>query len=93
MTLNQLNKYAYSGNLETLWQNSLQAGDAILLIEEAILRLQSAQFISWQKQNNIPVYYLESDAQAYGLTPSIGTSLSDEQWVDTTLSANKHISW
>lgn len=93
MTLNQLNKYAYSGDLETLWQNSLQAGDAILLIEEAILRLQSTQFITWQKQNNIPVYYLESDAQAYGLTPNIGTPLSDEQWVDTTLSADKHISW
>ncbi|MEO9655606.1 DsrH/TusB family sulfur metabolism protein [Marinomonas sp.] len=93
MTLLQLNKYAYSAELEALWQQSLQPGDAIMLIEEAILRLQSPPFLAWLESKNIPLYFLQSDAEAYGLEPDAGTPISEMEWVDTTLAADRHISW
>ncbi|MGR0277749.1 DsrH/TusB family sulfur metabolism protein [Marinomonas dokdonensis] len=93
MTLFQLNKYAYSAELEALWQSSLQPDDAIMLIEEAIMRLQSPPFLAWLESKSIPLYYLQSDAEAYGLEPQAGTPLTEIEWVETTLAADKHISW
>ncbi|MFQ3187155.1 MAG: tRNA 2-thiouridine synthesizing protein B, partial [Marinomonas primoryensis] len=44
-------------------------------------------------EKQIALYYLKSDAMAYGLLPTIGNALSDEEWVDITFSADANISW
>jgi tRNA 2-thiouridine synthesizing protein B len=95
MRLHQINQLTYPEPLETTWQNSVQTGDSILLIEESILRalhqINALSALITEKQ--ITLYYLQSDATAYGLSPSIGTALSDEEWVDITFSAEANISW
>ncbi|NLQ16701.1 hypothetical protein HGG82_03550 [Marinomonas sp. M1K-6] len=95
MQLHQINQLDYPATLETTWQNSLQSGDQILLIEAGILRIiQHAD--AMQKliaEKNITLYYLQSDATAYGLSPNLGTALSDEKWVELTFAAKANISW
>jgi tRNA 2-thiouridine synthesizing protein B len=98
MQLHQINQLAYPATLEATWQDSVNAGDQILLIEEGFLRTQQSDaFSSTLKQmiekKEIALYYLQSDATAYGLASKIGVSLSDEAWVDMTFSANSNISW
>ncbi|MBD5769952.1 DsrH/TusB family sulfur metabolism protein [Marinomonas colpomeniae] len=95
MTLHQINQLAYTVDLEETWQNSLQTGDQILLIEEGILRTtqHSNSFKILIDKKNIEIFYLQSDVKAYGLTPKIGISLSDEEWVELTFSAQANISW
>ncbi|ETX09447.1 hypothetical protein MUS1_08840 [Marinomonas ushuaiensis DSM 15871] len=98
MRLHQINQLAYPSTLETTWQDSVQAGDQILLIEEGFLRTQQPDaFPSALNQliekKEIELYYLQSDANAYGLPSNIGIPLSDEEWVDMTFSANTNISW
>ncbi|MCB5160799.1 DsrH/TusB family sulfur relay protein [Marinomonas algarum] len=95
MQLHQINQSEYPVSLETLWQNSLQVGDQVMLIEEGVLRLtQDSQAMQTLiKEKNVTLYYLQSDALAYGLSPSIGTPLSDAEWVTLTFQAEKNISW
>jgi tRNA 2-thiouridine synthesizing protein B len=95
MRLHQINQLAYSTKLETTWQNSLKAEDQVLLIEEGILRIHQntteLQALSQAKQ--VKLYYLQSDATAYGLAPTIGIALSDEEWVEMAFSATANITW
>jgi tRNA 2-thiouridine synthesizing protein B len=95
MRLHQINQLDYPATLEATWQNSLQAGDQILLIEEGFLRLiqhtDTMQTLAKEKQAKL--YYLQSDAIAYGLSPQLGTALSEEEWVDLTFAAEANISW
>lgn len=95
MQLHQINQLSYSTDLEMTWQNSLKEGDQVLLIEEGILRttqtLEALQQLSQAKQ--VEVFYLQSDATAYGLSPKIGKALSDEEWIDLTFSATSNITW
>ncbi|MEO9275789.1 DsrH/TusB family sulfur metabolism protein [Marinomonas sp. 5E14-1] len=95
MTLHQINQLSYPTELESIWQNGLKKGDQLLLIEEGILRLSQdhSQLKSLIETKGIELLYLQSDAVAYGLTPSLGNILSDEEWVQTTFSANAIISW
>lgn len=95
MTLHQINQLTYTADLEATWQNSLKAGDQILLIEEGVLRTNQhkSQLETLIEKQNIEIFYLQSDVNAYGLTPSIGKSLSDEEWVELTFSAQANISW
>ncbi|MCV2401298.1 hypothetical protein OFY17_00250 [Marinomonas sp. C2222] len=95
MTLHQINRLAYPLSTETTWQDCLQIGDQILLIEEGILRTQQnkVELEALLASKQVTLYYLQADADAYGIIPSIGEALSEEQWVDTTLSAEKNISW
>ena len=94
MRLHQINQLTYPLTLETTWQNSLQIGDQILLIEEGILRTthHSDALKKLITEKQIALYYLKSDAMAYGLLPTIGNALSDEEWVDITFSADANIS-
>ncbi|MBJ7536662.1 DsrH/TusB family sulfur metabolism protein [Marinomonas transparens] len=94
MQLHQINQLAYSSDLESLWQDSLQAGDSLLLIEDGILRTNNINDLrTLIESKKVSLYYLQSDADAYGLSPTIGTALSDSEWVDITLSAQSNISW
>ncbi|MBR7888343.1 hypothetical protein J9B83_05240 [Marinomonas sp. A79] len=95
MRLHQINQLDYPASVEANWQNSLQDGDHILFIEAGILRLvhQVNTVKALIDGKNIEVYYLQSDAVAYGLSPNIGTALSDEDWVNTTFNAEANISW
>ncbi|BFM49113.1 DsrH/TusB family sulfur metabolism protein [Marinomonas sp. THO17] len=95
MTLHQINQLAYPGDTESLWQQSLGHGDAIIFIEEACLRLQQMDTNWLQKltAQSIHLYYLHKDALAYGIQPKWGKALSDTEWVELTFSANKHVSW
>lgn len=98
MRLHQINQLSYPAALETTWQDSLQAGDQVLLIEEGFLRTQQSNAFSNTLKNmveskEVTLYYLQSDAAAYGLSSNIGVPLSDEEWVDITFSANANISW
>jgi tRNA 2-thiouridine synthesizing protein B len=95
MRLHQINQLDYPTTLETTWQNSVQTGDQILLIEEGFLRLiqhtNAIQTLAEEKQAEL--YYLQSDAKAYGLSSNLGTALSEEEWVDLTFAAEANISW
>jgi len=95
MRIHQINQLDYPATLEVMWQNSLQTGDQILLIEEGILRTmhhtEALKKLIEEKQ--VTCYYLQSDAMAYGLPHTIGTALSDEEWVNITFSADANISW
>ena len=95
MTLHQINQLSYSTELENIWQNGLKKGDQLLLIEEGVLRLSQnhSQLQSLIETRGIELFYLQSDAVAYGLTSSLGRMLSDEEWVQTTFSADAIISW
>ena len=95
MTLHQINQLAYSGETETLWQQSLRNGDAIVFIEEACLRLPqvTADWLETLAKQSIELYFLQKDADTYGIEPDYGTALSDTEWVELTFSANKLISW
>lgn len=95
MQIHQINQLSYPGTLEKNWQDSLHEGDVILLIEDGILRLaikpETISRLLQQKQ--VSLYFLESDAIAYGLSPDIGTRLSDKEWVDIALYTSSIISW
>ncbi|QUX96678.1 hypothetical protein C0J08_15305 [Marinomonas sp. CT5] len=95
MRLHQINQLEYPATFETTWQNSVQAGDQILLIEEGFLRLvhHANALQQLTKEKTAEVYYLQSDATAYGLSPQFGQALSDEEWVELTFSAEANISW
>jgi len=95
MRLHQINQLDYYVTLEKMWQNSLQAGDQILLIENGFLRIiqQTNAMQTLLEKTSTELYYLQSDAQAYGLTPKLGTALSDDEWVDLTFAADANISW
>ncbi|AEF54034.1 DsrH/TusB family sulfur metabolism protein [Marinomonas posidonica] len=95
MTLHQINQLSYSNDTESLWQQSLKQGDAVLLIEEAILRLTQVHstHMTSLEEKHIRLYYLQRDAEAYGIEPSLGQALSDTEWVELTFSAPSHISW
>lgn len=95
MRLHQINKLDYPAALETTWQSSLQAGDQILLIEDGFLK--SIQYVNAMqtltKEKKVALYYLQSDATAYGLSPKVGIALTDEEWVELTFAAEANISW
>lgn len=95
MRLHQVNQLSYSADLERTWQNSLNEGDQVLLIEEAILRtVQTPKILEQLSQTKkLRVFYLHSDAVTYGVSPKIGKALSDEEWVDLTFAATSNISW
>lgn len=95
MQLYQLNQHSYPESIENTWQHSLQKKDVVILIEEAILRTVSQKKLlkALIEDKGITLYYLQADAQAYGMSPSIGKALDDEQWADITLSADANISW
>lgn len=95
MRLHQINQLDYPETIEASWQNSLQSGDQIVLIESGILRLvqHSNMMQTLLDDKNIALYYLQNDATAYGLSPKIGTPLTDEEWVTLTYHANTHLSW
>lgn len=95
MRLHQINQLDYSATLEATWQNSLQTGDQILLIEEGFLKLiqQASTMQTLIEAKQAELYYLQSDAVAYGLSPTLGTALSDEEWVNLTFAAEANISW
>ncbi|KZN14585.1 hypothetical protein [Marinomonas sp. TW1] len=95
MTLHQINQLSYANHIEPLWQQSLKQGDAVLLIEEAILRLTQPHLTSMTplEEKHICLYYLQRDAEGYGVQPSLGKALSDTEWVELAFSASSHISW
>ncbi|UTV98500.1 hypothetical protein KDW99_14725 [Marinomonas rhizomae] len=95
MRLHQINQLDYPAALETTWQNSVQSGDQILLIEEGFLRLiqHTSTLQTLLEKTQAEFYYLQSDATAYGLSPKLGTALSEEEWVELTFNAEANISW
>ena len=95
MRLHQINQLTYPEPLESTWQNSLQTNDQVLLIESGILRtVQNAATLQIAiETKNTQLYYLQSDAVAYGISPKIGIGLSDQEWVDLTFASEANISW
>lgn len=96
MRLHQINQLTYPTDIEQAWRHAIQTGDTLLLLEEAILRSttgQEAMLTSLINEKAIALCYLQSDARAYGVNPTIGTALNDEEWVKLTLSADSNISW
>lgn len=98
--LHQINRLNYLEHTNKDIQLSLQKGDAILLIEEGVLRVTESDLILQQaEQLDIPVYRLEKDALAYGNSHLDGnnsllndTLISTQQWVELTEKYN-HIAW
>lgn len=92
--LHQLNRLNYLEDCNNEIQLSLQKDDAIVLIEEAVLKSKRYDTIlDKAKELNIPIYLLARDALAYGITESNDKMLTDAQWLQTTAQYKHHISW
>lgn len=94
MKLYQINQSQYPQSVEQDWINSLKEGDAVLLFEAGVLRVvsQPAQLTDLI-ENKVAVYFRQQDLDAYGLKPSIGSSISDIEWVALTQQYSKIVSW
>ena len=107
--LHQINRFHYPEHCHDEIKLSLSQGDAILLIEEGVLRSQRRDSIlSYAEQQNIPVYLLEQDALAHGISPRSTEQFTKEettpntpihyiiitsqQWVEMTTKYD-HIAW
>lgn len=94
MALYQINQSIYPAAVEQDWQGSLQAGDAVLLIEAGVLRVsQHAPDLARLQERNIQIFLRESDVLAYGISPTIGHLISDDEWVTQTTIHDTIISW
>lgn len=90
-TLHQLNN---SHKLESCLP-LLAAGDQLLLIESAVTLLQD-QFFLQRLSPQIQLMALSSDVKARGLMSTCSASiqlLSDEEWINTCLEADRVCSW
>lgn len=90
-TLHQLN---HSQKLE-ICLPLLAAGDQLLLIESAVTLLQDPFFLQ-RLPAQVQLLALSSDVKARGLMSRCSAAirlLSDEEWVNTCLEADRVCSW
>lgn len=92
--LHQLNKAHYAANTEHEILLSLQQNDAILLIEEAILKAGKDDAL-FRKANslNIKVYGLEQDIKTYALATEKLNIINNEKWLELTAEFEQHTAW
>ncbi len=97
MRLHQLNKASYSEAIERDIGCSITPLDKVLLIEDATIRLlnKSDRLLDHLNQEKTPIYALESDLKAYGITHPPGhiKCISDTEWVALTNECSHHIAW
>lgn len=95
--LHQLNKLHYLQSDQSDMLISMATGDALVLIEEAVLKVaQDDPILDKAKDASIPIYVLDRDAQAHGTSTSANYSyrlISNEQWLDLTAQYDQHTSW
>ncbi|MBJ7551292.1 DsrH/TusB family sulfur metabolism protein [Marinomonas ostreistagni] len=94
MKLYQINQSQYPQSVELDWTESLNEGDAAFLFEAGVLRLATqTSTLETLSKKKVSVYFRQQDLEAYGLSPSIGKSLSDIEWVGLTQQYSKIVSW
>ena len=92
--LHQLNQSHYQANTEHEILLSLQQSDAILLMEEAVLKITlDEQLLRQAKNLNIKIYALEHDLKCYGLTSNKVEAISADKWLKLTAEFEKHTAW
>lgn len=92
--IHQVNQAQYKPNTEHELLLSLQKGDAIILIEEAVLRLIQHDTLIRHTQNmNIKVYALEQDLKSYGINKVQIDSINTEKWLQLTAEFDQHTAW
>ncbi|EPJ55927.1 MAG: hypothetical protein OFPI_01790 [Osedax symbiont Rs2] len=94
-TLHIINKTSSHSDLYTDCFKTLLPGDAILLIEGAVYSACGQQVCDLLKQQ-VPLYALNIDIQARGLTQRIHSqviSIDDDTFVSLTCQYKKSISW
>jgi len=92
--LHQLNQSHYLANTEHEILLSLQQNDAILLMEEAVLKVTLDEPLLRQAKNlNIKVYALEEDLKCHGLTSKKVEAITADTWLQLTAEFEKHTAW
>jgi sulfur relay protein TusB/DsrH len=92
--LHQLNQSHYQSNTEHEILLSLQQNDAILLIEEAVLKVSFDEaLLRHAKSLNIKVYALEQDLTCHGITTNKVEAISTNKWLQLTSDFEKHTAW
>jgi len=94
--LHQLNRFHYLAHCQDEMLLSIAEGDALVLIEEAVLKVtQKDTVLNQATQLSLAVYLLEKDALAHGVSAS-NTSydlITTEQWLQLTAEYDQHMAW
>ncbi len=94
--LHQLNRLHYLAHHQDEMLLSIVKGDALLLIEEAVLKvIQNDSVLEQANQLSLAVYVLEKDALAHGVSAenTVYTLITTEQWLQLTTEYDHHMSW
>lgn len=92
--LHQLNQSHYLAHCEHELLLSLQQNDAIILIEEGVLKVTSDEtLLRTAKGLNIKVYALENDLKSYGLNTRKVEAISTAKWLQLTAEFEQHTAW
>lgn len=92
--LHQLNQSLYLANTESELLSCLQEGDAILFIEEAVLKIdQDSPLLMRAISLNLNMYALETDLKTYGLHSNKITSITVDEWLALTAKFDQHTAW
>lgn len=95
--LHQINRFDYPAQCHKDMQLSLKQGDALLLIEEAVLKSQTKDPLLEQAHRQaIPIYVLADDAKIFGIhTENMAIPcqlITASHWVSLTTEYD-HIAW
>ncbi|MFD1384677.1 DsrH/TusB family sulfur metabolism protein [Rhodanobacter aciditrophus] len=94
MPLYQINQSCYPDAIEQDWQASLTSGDSLILIEAGVLRtIGSTAPLEALTARGVTLLIREADVKAYGISPKIGQCITDQEWLNETVSHEKIISW
>lgn len=92
--LHQLNKANYPANTEHEILLSLQQNDAILLIEEGVLKADKDESLLRKANSlNIKIYALEQDIKTYALIAESLDIINNEEWLELTSKFEQHTAW
>ncbi|EAQ63807.1 hypothetical protein MED121_05453 [Marinomonas sp. MED121] len=92
--LHQLNQAQYIENTENELKQSLNPQDALILIEEAVLRtLNNDALINYAKSLNVKVFALEEYIESYGIKTNKVEIITPDQWLVLTADFEQHTAW
>ena len=100
MRLHQLNQSHYPAEMASDILLAIQPLDAVLLIEAAALRVTKHTDALLEELHSLgaPVYILQDDKQAYGITDKQAAShkvdcISHHEWVELTCQYDSQVAW
>lgn len=92
--LHQLNQAQYIENTESELKQSLKQHDALILIEDAVLRIpHDDALIRYAEDLKIKVYALQEYLDSYGIKTNKVDIITPEHWLTLTAEFEQHTAW